>query len=76
MNEHLEAIWKTLDDLAWSLNLSRPDTQDMLTRNRALMLTYVDLLTQNEVIAQARQAPSQPTANSAANGRKPGAVKA
>lgn len=69
MYEQLKATWNTLNALAWNLNLSPEDTQELLKRNQLLMLTYMDLM-----VAQVKP-PSQPptgqAVNSAANGHKP-----
>ncbi len=76
MNEQLEAIWNALDALAFDLKLNRQGLQEMLQRNRALMLTYVDLVTQATMIAMTRQDAAQAPADSATNDSKSVSSKA
>jgi hypothetical protein len=70
MNEQLEVVWNALDALAFELKLNRQGLQEMLQRNRALMLTYVDLTMQATMIAMTKQEAAQ-AADSATNGHQP-----
>jgi hypothetical protein len=77
MNEKLQAIWTALDSLAFDLKLSREGLRQVLEQNRALMLLYVDLDTQRQVLdAQKTGAIIQAPADQSANGHKPVSSKA
>ena len=76
MNEQLQAIWTALDTLAFDLKLSREGLREMLAQNRALMLMYVELDTQRQVLDAQKSAAIQPTAEQSANGHKPVSSKA